>query len=183
MNADGRTATRAIVSGVVAVAVPVALAATPGAAGELTPEGLLDRLVGSWILEGTIGGQRVTHDVEASRVLGGHYVQLHEVARERAAAGRPAYEALVYLDWEPEAGRYACLWLDSTAGGGLNAQGIGHAHRQGAEIPLVFEAPDGSLFHTTFIYHAADDTWRWAMDAGPDGQLVPFARVTLTRKP
>lgn len=184
MNGSGRTAVAAIAIGVVASLILLAPEAAHGETGEEPPpEGLLDRLVGSWILEGTIGGEPVTHDVEATRVLEGHYVQLHEVARERDAAGRPAYEAIVYLDWEPDPGRYACLWLDSTGGGGLNGQGIGHARPRGPEIPLLFEAPDGSRFHTTFAYDAAEGSWRWVMDAEREGRLVPFARVTLTRKP
>jgi len=159
------------------------LAPAVGAAGEtLTPDELLGRLAGSWVLRGTIDGQSVTHDVDARWVLEGNYVQLHEVARETDADGRPAYEAIVYLDWEADPGEYACLWLDSTAGGGLSAP-AGRARPRGTAIPLLFEGTDGSRFHNTFAYEAGRDAWTWTMDSEREGRLVPFARVRLERKP
>lgn len=166
-----------------AVASLVVMGAAAAAGEELPPDGLLDRLTGSWLLEGSIDGQVVTHDVEARRVLESHYVQLHEVAREQDAAGRPAYEAIVYLEWEPDSGEYACLWLDTTGGGGIHSRVIGLARPRDNEIPLLFEGPDGSRFHNTFAYDATEDAWRWVMDSERDGRLVPFARVTLRRKP
>jgi len=158
------------------------LAPAIAAAGEtFTPDELLGRLAGSWILRGTIEGQPVTHDVDARWVLEGNYVQLHEVARETDGAGRPAYEAIVYLDWEPDPGEYSCLWLDSTAGGGLSAP-AGRAKPRGTEIPLRFEGSDGSRFHNTFAYEPDSDAWTWTLDSERDGRLEPFARVRLERK-
>lgn len=84
------------------------------------PSELLERLVGTWVIEGTMAGKPTTHDVVARWVLNGQYLQLHEVSRERDAQGRPAYEALVYLTWEPSRGEYSCLWLDSTSNAGLS---------------------------------------------------------------
>lgn len=147
-----------------------------------SPRTLLDHLTGTWVLEGTIGGKQTTHDVVAAWVLGQHYVQLHEVSREKDATGQPAYEAIVFLAWEPDSGEYACLWLDSTGGGGLSAQAIGHARPSGDEIRLLFKSGDGSSFHTTFAYSEAADTWQWLMDGEQEGRLLPFARVTLRRK-
>ena len=142
---------------------------------------LLDRMVGTWVLRGTIAGAETTHDVVAEWVLNHQYVRLHEVSREKDAAGRPAYEAIVFLGADKAANGYACLWLDSTGGGGLNAQAIGHAKRGGNEIALVFRGADGSVFHTTFAYDRAADAWRWLMDAEEGGTLKPFARVRLTK--
>jgi hypothetical protein len=87
---------------------------------------LLDRLVGTWVLQGTIGGQQTTHDIQADWVLAHGYVRLHEVSREKGA--------------------------------------------------------DGSPFHNTFVYDRQADSWQWLMDGEQGGTLVPFARVTLTRK-
>jgi hypothetical protein len=168
---------------VATVACLALLAPGIGAAGEtLTPDELLGHLAGSWILRGTIDGESVTHDVDAHWVLEGNYIQLHEVARETDADGRPAYEAIVYLDWEPDPGEYACLWLDSTAGGGLSAP-AGRARPRGTEIPMLFEGSDGSRFHNTFAYEADRDAWTWTLDSEREGRLVPFARVRLERKP
>ncbi len=143
---------------------------------------LLDHLVGTWVLRGTIGGSETTHDIDAEWVLGHQYVRLHEVSREKDAQGRPAYEAIVFIGWDEPSSGYACLWLDSTGGGGLKGEAIGHAKRSGDEIPFLFRAGDGSLFHTTFVYCAELDVWDWLMDGEDGGKLQPFARVRLTRK-
>jgi hypothetical protein len=143
---------------------------------------LLDRMIGEWVLEGTIAGDQVTHDVVFEWVLGHQYVRFHEVARETDAAGRPAYEAIVFIGWDTPTNRYACLWLDSTGGEGLTGEGIGHGVAAGDSIPFYFVFPDGSPFHTTFAYDRSTDTWEWHMDGEENGIRRPFARVTLSRK-
>src|SRR5438105_11336806 len=65
------------------------------AAQALPPDSLFDRLVGRWVLHGTIARQQTTHDVTFAWMLGREYVRMHEVSRERAANGSPAYEAIV----------------------------------------------------------------------------------------
>ena len=143
---------------------------------------LLDHLIGKWVLQGTIGGSATTHDIDAEWVLGHEYVRIHEVSREKDAKGRPAYEAIVFIGWDQPSSQYACLWLDSTGGGGLTGQAIGHAKRGGDDIAFLFKAGDGSLFHTTFAYDKSTDSWQWLMDGEEGGKLQPFARVKLTRK-
>jgi hypothetical protein len=143
---------------------------------------LLDRFVGSWVPSGTIDGKQTTHDVEARWVLDHQYLQFHEVSREKDAKGHPAYEAIVFIGWDAASGQYACLWLDSTGGGGLAAQAIGHARREAQKMAFLFKGGDGSLFHTTFRYDEAAGTWQWLMDAEADGKLQSFARVTLKKK-
>jgi hypothetical protein len=143
---------------------------------------LLDHLIGTWVLQGTIGGKDTTHDIIADWVLGHEYVRLQEASREKDAEGRPAYEAIVFIGWAQPSAEYACLWLDSTGGGGLTGQAIGHAKRGGDEIAFLFKGSDGSLFHTTFAYSRASDTWQWIMDGEEGGKLVPFAQVSLARK-
>ena len=98
------------------VAVLAYMSASMASAQTSTPpREILERMTGTWVLEGTIDGKSTTHDIVAKWVLNGQYVQLHEVSRELDAQGRPAYEAIVYLTWEPSRGEYSCLWLDSTS--------------------------------------------------------------------
>jgi hypothetical protein len=142
---------------------------------------LLDRLVGTWVLQGTIDNKETTHDVVAASVLNGQYVQIHEVSRERDAKGRPEYEAIVYLTWEADRGEYSCLWLDSTGNGGISNGVTARAKPAGDDLRLLFNYPTGALFHTTFSYDRKADTWRWVMDGEEKGKLVPFARLTMRR--
>lgn len=165
-----------------ALAVLLVLAWLPLSAQEPLQDPLLERLAGTWVLRGTIAGAQTTHDIDARWVLEHQYLQLHEVAREKDDTGRPAYEALVYIGWDKGSSSFACLWLDTTGGGGLVAEGIGHGKRDGDEIPFLFRGSDGRPFHNTFAYDRRADTWQWLLDSEEDGKLVPFARVTLTRK-
>lgn len=142
---------------------------------------LLDHLTGSWTLEGTIAGRETTHDIESDWVLRREYIRIHETSREKNAKGQAAYEAIVFIAWDDAARQYSCLWLDSTAGGGLSAKGIAHGERSGDEIAFLFKDNDGSI-HTTFAYSKSADTWQWRIDNESDGKLSPFARVKLTRK-
>lgn len=142
---------------------------------------LLDHLAGKWVLQGAIAGKQTTHDVEASWVLNREYVQLHETSREKDASGRAAYEAIVYLTWDVKAHQYTCLWLDSTAGGGLSAEGLAHANLAGDSIPLLFTLSAADQIHNTFSYDKSNDTWQWVIDNIEKGQAQHFANVTLRR--
>jgi len=168
---------------ILAAAAAFALVASSALAQQTAFEDpLLERLAGTWVLRGTIDGQSTTHDVVADWVLGHEYVRLHEVSREKDAAGRPAYEAIVFIGRDPGSDGYACLWLDSTGGGGLAGSAIGHAKRGVDAIAFVFKGSDGSLFHTTFACDKAGDAWQWLMDGEEGGKLVPFARLRMTKK-
>jgi len=141
---------------------------------------LLERLTGSWILQGTIAGRETTHDIEAEWVLGHEYVRLHETSREKKPQGQAAYEAIIFIEWDESSSEYRCLWLDSTGGGGL-AQDIAHGKRRGDEIAFLFKDKDSSI-RTTFAYSKGTDTWQWLIDNEADGKVSQFARVKLTRK-
>jgi len=132
-------------------------------------------------MRGTIEGKETVHDVTVNWVLGHNYLRIREVSREKDAAGRPAYEAIVFVGKDPKGAGYACLWLDNTGGGGLNGQAIGHGQRSGDAIPFLFDG-GGLKFHTTFAYSAADGSWQWSMDGETGGKLEPFARLRLSRK-
>ena len=144
------------------------------------PDPLLDELVGQWVMQGTIGGQKTTHDVTAEWVLEHEYVQIREVSRERDPKGLPVYDAIVYVERDPTSGGYNVLWLDNTAAAPFAP--VGHAAGAAADsIPFVIESPDQSKVHTTFAYDRATDTWRWSIDNDERGFVTEFARLTLKR--
>lgn len=146
-----------------------------------SPQELLDHLAGRWVLQGTIGGKKTTHEVQADWVLKREYLRLHEVSREKDAQGNPAYEAIVFIGWEAKTGEYACLWLDSTAGGGLSAQGIAHGKQSGDSIPFLFALSASDSILNTFIYDRGADTWKWLIDDASNGKTERFADVKLSR--
>jgi hypothetical protein len=145
-------------------------------------DSLLDHLTGSWTLQGTIAGHETTHDIESEWVLNHEYLQLHETSRGKNAQGQPAYEAIVFIEWDKSSNEYKCLWLDSTSGGGLSAP-IAQGKRGNDEIAFLFKDKDkDSGVHTTFAYSRGADTWSWLIDNENGGKLTSFARVKLTRK-
>jgi hypothetical protein len=144
-------------------------------------DSLLDHMEGKWILKGTIAGQETTHDINVDWVLGHQYIQLREVSREKDFNGNPSYEATVFITWEQTINQYKCLWLDNTGNGGLSAQAIGYASRNGDCIEFVFRISDNNTFHTTFLYDKKSNSWQWHMDSKENNTVQPFARVKLTK--
>lgn len=145
------------------------------------PLKLLDHLAGNWVLKGTIGGKQTTHDVQARWVLRHEYLQLHEVSREKDSNGEPAYEAIVLFSWDPKVNQYACLWLDSTAGGALTSPTTCRATPSGDSIPFIFSISPAESIHTTFTYRKATDKWHWLIDDETNGKTDRFADVMLSR--
>ncbi len=158
------------------------LSSTAWSQGSRFQDPLLDHLIGKWVLRGTIDGKETTHDIVVEWVLDHEYVRLQEVSHEKDARGQALYEAIVFIGWDESSNQYACLWLDSTGGGGLSDPTSGHAKRGGDEIAFLFKTKGGSVFHTTFAYSKSDDNWQWLMDGEEGGKLQPFARVRLTKQ-
>src|ERR1700722_9267007 len=101
----------------------------------------------------------------------------------RTQQGQPAYEAIVFIEWDESSREYKCLWLDSTGGGGLSAP-IAQGKRGNDEIAFFLKDKDDkdSGVRTTFAYSKGADTWNWLIDNETGGKRTPFARVKLTRK-
>jgi len=155
--------------------------AMPLSAQSLPPDSLFHRLIGQWVLTGTISHRQTTHDVTFQWLLGHEYVQMHEVSRERATDGSPAYEAIVLFGRDSASGEYACLWMDNTGANAFDPAGIGRGSVAGDSIPFLFHYTAHTSFHTTFVYDRTSDTWQWHMDNDSLGVRRPFARLSLTR--
>jgi hypothetical protein len=145
-------------------------------------DSLLEHMTGTWILRGSIAGKETTHDIIAEWVLDHEYIQIKEVSREKKADGKPEYEAIVYITFDQKLDQYSCLWLDNTGNGGLAAQAIGHAKRNGDKMEFLFIDNDNSVFHTTFLYEKTTGTWQWLMDSEEKGKLQSFAKMKITKK-
>jgi hypothetical protein len=162
----------------------LAILVIPGAslAQSLHPDSLFTRLAGRWVLRGTIARQQTVHDVTFDWFLGRTYLQMHEVSRERAPTGAPAYEAVVLFGRDPKTGAYACVWMDNTAAAAFPPEGTGRGSVAGDSISFLFPYSAATRFHTTFVYERATDSWQWHMDNDSAGVRRPFARVRLTRR-
>jgi hypothetical protein len=144
---------------------------------------LLEHLVGTWVLRGEIAGKSVTHAVKVHWVLDHEYIQIHETANSKTAAGAPQYEAIVYIGWDPDLKKYACLWLDSTGGNGLVGWALGHADANATQLAFQFSDKNGEpSLQNTFTYDPRTNTWRWQIDNIDRGHRQSFGDVKLTRQ-
>jgi hypothetical protein len=165
-----------------AIALATLSLAAAAAGAQLPADSVFDRMIGPWVLRGTIARQPTTHDVTFEWMLGRNYVRMHEVSRERTPAGAPDYEAVVTFTRDPRTGEYVCEWLDNTGVNVFEPAGIGRGTVAGDSIPFLFRYTANTSFHTTFVYDRAADSWQWHMDNDSLGVRQPFARVTLTRR-
>jgi hypothetical protein len=146
-------------------------------------ESLMEKMAGEWVMQGTIDNAEVTNDVYVDRILNKQYVRIHQISRDKDAAGEPAYEAWIHIAWDPKNEEYVVMWLDNTGVTNFSADGVGHGKPDGDRIPFVWKLADGSGIHNTFAYERASDTWSWKIDNFDNaGKSSPFAMVTLKRK-
>jgi len=155
------------------------LAAMAPAAAQQPPlqDALLDDLAGSWVITGTVARQPTTHDLSAEWVLDHHYLRLHEVSRERDSAGRPRYEAYVYIGWNPSLERYGCVWLDIF--GGLTTESVGMAPRAGDRLAFTFERDGRVTLRNVMVWHPDSRTWDWTIVNVDQGRETVFATLVL----
>jgi hypothetical protein len=125
-------------------------------------DSLLQHLVGTWGMIGTVRGKPVTYHLQASRVLHGRYVELH-----MADAAQPsAYEARVFLGVDSAAGRYIVHWIDSFGAGFSIPHAVGEA--RGDTVQFTFAYADGP-FRDTFTYDRARGEWHFLLESGVVG--------------
>lgn len=148
-----------------------------------TPDSLLDRMTGEWVMTGTIAAEQVVHDVRVEWILNRRYIRIHEISRDKDAGGMPAYEAWIHIAWDGDNAEYVVMWLDNTGTTNFAAEGVGHGTPDGDRIPFQWRSADGSGIRNTFAYDRARDAWSWTIDnVDKAGSPSPFARVTLRRK-
>jgi len=73
---------------------------------------LLDKMVGEWRLSGKFEGQPMNHSVEMRWVLNHQFIEIHEKDLNAPKGDAVAYEAMVYVGYEPSEKRYVAHWLD-----------------------------------------------------------------------
>jgi hypothetical protein len=142
---------------------------------------LLDHLAGKWLMQGTVGKQAETHELDAEWVLQHHYLRFRETSRDKNDKGEPNYDATVFIGWNEKSKQYACVWLDVY--GGLTVESIGVATPKENELTFVFTNEQGEKsFTNTFIYDPKTNTWDNRLDNIVKGEVKPFARFKLIKQ-
>lgn len=140
---------------------------------------LVDRMAGTWKLEGQVMGREAHHEVRADWVLNHQFLRI----QEKTAAGAPnterPYEAVWLLGYDSISERYVLHLMDVF--GARYSETLGYGTRAGNQIRFVFEYADGP-FHTTYRWNPEKDTWEWLMEQkDKSGKWAPFADLKLTR--
>lgn len=140
---------------------------------------LLDHLAGSWTLTGTMGSAPLHQSVEAGLVLGGQFLRIHYRQTDDPRPGWPRYEALAFVGWNADAGRWVMTLMD-VFGGGF-AETVGRGTPDDDAIRFTFDYPDGPL-HNTFRYDSQADVWTMELVHQTEaGEWETFATKRLER--
>ena len=140
---------------------------------------MIERLAGSWKLEGKLTTSVAHHDVRADWVFNHQFLRIEETTSPDAPAAERRYDAIWYLGDDPVSERYVLHLMDVF--GGRFSETLGYGVRDGNDIRFVFEYPDGP-FHNTYRWNPQEKTWRWVMEQkNKDGKWVSFADLKLSR--
>ena len=119
-----------------AVVCSVSLLAALGPSATLAAPPVRDpflaELEGQWRFTGTVHGTHVDYIGRGRWVLGDGWLRLNLLD----AGKPPAYEADVYLGYDPAAGDYIAHWLDRF--GAAGARVVAAGHREGRRLVLDF---------------------------------------------
>jgi hypothetical protein len=142
---------------------------------------LVDRMAGTWKMEGQVTGHPAHHEVQAEWVLNHQFLRIHEKTAGDAPAAERRYEATWFLGYDSVSERYVLHLFDVF--GTRFSETLGYGSRDGDRIRFVFEYPDGP-FHTDFRWLAEKKSWQWVMEQkNKDGKWTPFADLLLTPVP
>lgn len=117
---------------------------------------LLENLAGEWKLVRKIQGRITENVVKAEWVLNHQFFRI----QMRDVENPPAYEATVFIGWDPTQERYVVHWLDVF--GGRSSQTLGYGTRNGNTIKFAFAYPEHP-FVNTFSWNPGTRTWNFLM--------------------
>lgn len=141
---------------------------------------LMNRLEGSWKLEGNVMGNAAHHDVQADWVFNRQFLRITEKTSADAPAAERKYDSIWYLGYDAISERFVLHLMDTF--GARFSETLGYGTREGNQIKFVFEYPDGP-FHNTYRWSAEEKSWRWSMEQkNKEGKWAPFAELKLVKK-
>ena len=136
---------------------------------------LLDNLVGEWKLVRRMQSRITENVVKAEWVLNHQFFRI----QMRDVENPPAYEATIFIGWDPMQERYVVHWLDVF--GGRSSQTLGHGTRNGNIIKFTFAYPEHP-FVNTFSWNPEAKTWNFLMQQkNPNKSWSVFAEDNLSR--
>jgi hypothetical protein len=162
-----------------AALLALTLAVTAHAAAPTAPPGadpFLALLAGPWDMVATVPGKPAWHQRGEGRwVLKEGWLCLSIID----TASPPAYQASVYLGFDPKGGDYIAHWLDQF--GAAGARVVATGKRDGQTLVLLFPYTEGQ-FRDTLTLAADGSSGTLLLESQEkDGSWSTFASYTLTR--
>lgn len=146
-----------------------------GPRNQVFKDDLLDNLAGEWRLVRKMQGRITENVVKAEWVLNHQFFRI----QMRDVENPPAYEATVFIGWDPMQERYVVHWLDVF--GGRSSQTLGYGTRNGNTIKFAFAYPEHP-FVNTFSWNPDAKTWNFLMQQkNPNKSWSVFAEDNLSR--
>lgn len=93
--------------------------------GHPVADPLLDKLVGDWVVERSMGSRKSANRVHAEWALAHQFLRLHY--EDVAVPSR--FEAMVFIGYDNEESRYVAHWIDVF--GGRFSETLGYGRREG----------------------------------------------------
>jgi hypothetical protein len=143
------------------------------------PSEILDKMAGTWTVEGNVRTSPTHHTITAEWILNRQFLRLHEVTSPEAPKSEKPYDAIWFVGYDEVSDRYVIHLLDIF--GPRFSETLGYGTRKANAIAFVFEYPDGP-FHTTMEYRPESDSWHWLLEQKEKGQWQQFADFKLTRR-
>jgi hypothetical protein len=136
-------------------------------------DALLDELEGQWCMNGTLMGEPVEYNLDASWVLGHQFLLLEM----REVSNPPQYEAAIFIGYDDSGDQYVVHWLDQF--GAKPSATLGYGERDKNSIRLLFDYPS-SQFRDTFTFDDDSGQWHFYIEAKKaDGSWSEFADYTV----
>lgn len=156
------------------------LASSSGAVAQRPPawsDDLVDKLVGTWDMQGDVLGRPAHHRITAQWVLAHHFLEVHEETNPNAPPSESKYDALWYLGYDGVTGHYVLHLMDLF--GGRFSETLGNGTRIGDQLRFSFQYPDGP-FRTSWTWHPESKSWNWHMEqSDKSGKWATFADFSM----
>jgi hypothetical protein len=168
----------------VGISVNAALLVLAGVASAQQPatwnDDLVNKLAGTWSLQGTVMGRPAHHIVTARWVLGHQFLEVREQTAPEAPATESRYDSLWFLGYDEVSERYVLHLMDVF--GARFSEVLGFGTRDGNDLRFIFEYPDGP-FRNRWRWIPQSKSWQWHLEQkDKSGKWSVFAEVELMRR-
>jgi hypothetical protein len=133
---------------------------------------LLDHMVGQWVVDVDVYGNKFTSDREVEWVLSHQYLRIHEKSREVVPWLKIPFERIMYIGYNHRSKRYVVYELNvHGADVPFEPEGLAYGYRSGNELAVEHKNGADVRAKSRLVWDAASRTWlmqSWRVIDGKD---------------